>query len=103
LVVRRDAVLGLDFAVHAGVYGKVPFLPQGLVVVVVVLHHQIPSQYLGEEHMLIDTRKYDRQIVLPVPSHSAGPASPNCPCTAEPYEYTSVRVYKPANSNLNAA
>jgi hypothetical protein len=35
-------VLGLDFTVHASVYGKVPFLPLGLVVVVdVVLHDPI--------------------------------------------------------------
>jgi hypothetical protein len=31
--------------------------------------------YLSEKkHILIDTWKYDRQIVLPIPSSSAGPA-----------------------------
>ena len=35
MVVRLDAVLGLDFTVHAGVYSKVPFLPQESMVVVV--------------------------------------------------------------------
>jgi len=35
---------------HAGVYGKVPFLPPELVVVVdVVLHDPILSQYLNKE------------------------------------------------------
>jgi hypothetical protein len=29
LVIRSDVRLGLDFTVHASVYGKVPFLPQG--------------------------------------------------------------------------
>jgi hypothetical protein len=29
LVIRIDVGLGLDFTVHASVYGKVPFLPQG--------------------------------------------------------------------------
>jgi hypothetical protein len=30
--------------------------------------------YLRKEHILIDTRKYDRQIVLAIPPHSASPA-----------------------------
>lgn len=30
--------------------------------------------YLGDEQILIDTMKYDRQIVRPIPSLSAGPA-----------------------------
>jgi hypothetical protein len=58
LVVRLDVVLGLDFTVHASVYGKVPFLPQGLAVVVVVvvvvvvavLHDLTPSQCILEDY-----------------------------------------------------
>jgi hypothetical protein len=30
LVIRSDVRVGLGFTVHASVYGKVPFLPQGL-------------------------------------------------------------------------
>ena len=52
-MVRFDAVLGLDFTVHATVYGKVPFLPQGLVVVVVVLYDPTPSHYSAEEPSLL--------------------------------------------------
>jgi hypothetical protein len=32
------------------------------------------SSYLRNEQILIDTRKYDRQIALPIPTDSAGPA-----------------------------
>jgi hypothetical protein len=55
LVVRLDVVLGLDFTVHAGVYSKVPFLPQEsmvVVVVVVVLHDPSPSQYEAEARLM---------------------------------------------------
>jgi hypothetical protein len=51
LVVRFDVGPGLEFAVHASVYGKVPFLPQGwpvvvvvVVVVDVVIHDPTPLQ-----------------------------------------------------------
>jgi hypothetical protein len=37
-------------------------------------------------------RKYDRRIVLPIPSHSAVSVLLNCPYVAEPYECTSVRM-----------
>jgi len=48
LVIRIDVGFGLDFTVHASVYGKVPFFPPGLVVVVVVvLHDPTPSHYAG--------------------------------------------------------
>jgi hypothetical protein len=57
LVVRLDVVLGLDFTVHASVYGKVPFLPQGpmvvvVVVVVVALLDPPPSQYEAEARLM---------------------------------------------------
>jgi hypothetical protein len=63
LVVRIDSGLGLDFIVHASVYGKVP-PPQELVVVVVVvdvvLHDPTPSQnekYVQRKSLFPATKK----------------------------------------------
>jgi hypothetical protein len=47
LVVRIGSGLGLDFTVHASMYGKVPFLHPPKELVVVVLHDPNPSHYLS--------------------------------------------------------
>jgi hypothetical protein len=51
--------------------------------------HCLLSFYQRNEQILIDPRRYDGQIVLPILSHSAGP------CLAE--------LCEPTNSNRNAA
>ena len=45
LVIRVDVGLGLDFTLHARMYGKAPLPSPRLVVVAVVLHDATPSQY----------------------------------------------------------
>jgi hypothetical protein len=45
-------------------------------------HCLLLSSYLRDEQILIDTRKYDRQIVVPIPFLSADPAWLNCPLSS---------------------
>ena len=48
MVVRFDVGLGLDFTVHVSVYGKIPFLPQVLLLLLLLFSTTRPLHTMQE-------------------------------------------------------